>query len=99
MSVVRNAMRSLRIVALPMTKPKFHFPESTMQSKPFVDRMLVYYHFSLISPGVEKKQSGLLNSLTAKAVDTWAGFGKAPKGSWKVRETSATAHILLMVQR
>ncbi|KAL4069913.1 mitochondrial K+-H+ exchange-related-domain-containing protein [Scleroderma yunnanense] len=76
--MVPEAMRSLRIIALPMAKPKFH-----LNSKSVVDRMLVYYHFNLTSPdAVENKQSWV-NRLTTKAAGTWAGFGKAPKGSWK----------------
>lgn len=49
--------------------------------------MTIYYHFNLTSPDelAKNKQSGMLNRLTTKAADTWAGFGKAPKGSWKLR--------------
>lgn len=79
-------MRSQRIIALPMYKRlKFH-PDDLMLSKPLVDQMMIYYHFNLTPPDVAKnKQSGVLNRLTTKAADTWAGFGKAPKGSWKLR--------------
>lgn len=95
MSLVLGAMRSQRIIALPMYKRlKFH-PDSLMLSKPVVDQMMIYYHFNLTSPDelAKNKQSGMLNRLTTKAADTWAGFGKAPKGSWKVCETSVRRHI------
>jgi len=94
MSLVPKVMRSQRIIALPMYKQlKFH-PDNLMLSKPLVDQMMIYYHFNLTPPDVAKnKQSGMLNKLTTKAADTWAGFGKAPKGSWKVRETSVRRHI------
>ena len=43
--MVRNAMRSLRIVALPMIKQKFHLPDST--SNP--SRSLTGYWLTFIS--------------------------------------------------
>lgn len=94
MSVVPKTMRSMRIIALPLTRPG-----GLGKTKPAIaktgksDPTLTYYHFQLTSPhdpnaDAGDKDQGRLKKLakwaSTKAAETWAGFGKAPEGNWKV---------------
>ncbi|RPD58008.1 hypothetical protein L226DRAFT_615005 [Lentinus tigrinus ALCF2SS1-7] len=69
-TVALRVPRSLRIIALPLTRAPHHF---------------TYYHF--VNPPAEggKNADSLTNRAVAKALDVWAGFGKADEGSWKRR--------------
>ncbi|KAF9221605.1 hypothetical protein BS17DRAFT_844166 [Gyrodon lividus] len=85
MSTVPKGTRLMRIIALPLDRakmlPKSHTGFST-------NRMLIYYHFNLVSRGAENEHSWakiLLRKVTNKAADIWADFGKAPEGSCKLR--------------
>jgi|ERR1700692_4212100 hypothetical protein len=99
MSVVQKTIRPMRIIALPLTRSailsKNHPPTNINASS---DITLTFYHFQLRSPpdvdardeGKDKKQSQLKTLIkwaSTKAADAWAGFGKAPEGSWKVGAT------------
>jgi hypothetical protein len=96
MSVVPKIIRPMRIIALPLTRaailPKNHSPTNAGRIS---DPALTFYHFQLRSPpgtglsdGENGKKQGRIKSLvtwvSTKAADTWAGFGKAPEGNWKV---------------
>jgi len=76
----------MRIIALPLARAKFPLKPHTVFN---ANRLLVYYHFNLVSPcGAEGEQSWakiFLSKVTTKAADIWANFGKAPEGSWKLR--------------
>ncbi|CAL1712492.1 unnamed protein product [Somion occarium] len=74
MGVPAAAKRSMRIIALPLTRAT-RAPNGTHTH-------LTYYHFVTPKPKDEKRQ-GWANWATSKATDLWAGFGKAPEGSWK----------------
>ncbi|KAI0081610.1 hypothetical protein K474DRAFT_1613374 [Panus rudis PR-1116 ss-1] len=74
MSVVRAGKRSMRIIALPLCT---HTRTATGR-----DSHLTYYHF-VTPPPKEPKKQGWTDWATAKAADLWAGFGKAPEGTWK----------------
>lgn len=90
MSLVPKAVRSMRIISLPLAKIRAH-PDSESASSP--NSLLVYYHFSLTSSNADEKNltwlNKMLHALTTKAAEMWAGFGKAPEGSWKVRTRSS----------
>ncbi|KDQ62671.1 hypothetical protein JAAARDRAFT_467692 [Jaapia argillacea MUCL 33604] len=67
--------RSLRIVALPLTSrppPKHVDP-------------LVYYAFRTPPPPRDDANPGIAKKVTNKVSSLWAGFGKAPEGSWKFK--------------
>lgn len=79
----------MRIIALPLARVKISQGARINPSTNFnANTLLVYYHFDLISQrgGSEdlswhkKARKRVMN----KVADLWAGFGKAPKGSWKV---------------
>ncbi|KAI0820453.1 mitochondrial K+-H+ exchange-related-domain-containing protein [Trametes gibbosa] len=75
-SIARSATHSMRIVALPLTRP----------SKPLTGKVaehLTYYQF-ITSPENTKTTTWAKWAVT-KASDLWAGFGKAPEGHWKRR--------------
>ena len=72
-SVAANAAlrtpRSLRVIALPLTRAPHQF---------------TYYHFVNPPSTISKNANSLVNRAVVKALDVWAGFGKAQEGSWKV---------------
>ncbi|KZT18247.1 hypothetical protein NEOLEDRAFT_195584 [Neolentinus lepideus HHB14362 ss-1] len=74
--VVVKAARSLRIIALPLTRR----PISEVDGHP-----LVYYHFQMSPKEESAAKPTLLNRMTDKAGSIWAGFGKAEEGSWKLK--------------
>ena len=84
-------MRSLRIIALPLTSPKVPLEAFAHASAAKFDanRMLVYYHFSLASSEPDRRHiskiSLYVRRATTKASAIWAGFGKAPEGNWKYK--------------
>jgi hypothetical protein len=97
MSVVPKTIRPMRIIAFPLTRaailPKNY---AAMNASGTSDPALTFYHFQLRSPpgaGVTDEEKGkkqgriksLVTWVSTKAADTWAGFGKAPEGNWKVR--------------
>ncbi|TBU23259.1 mitochondrial K+-H+ exchange-related-domain-containing protein [Dichomitus squalens] len=73
-AVARNATRSMRIIALPLTPHR-----NPINGKPV--EHLTYYHF--ITPPEDTKTSSWPKWAVAKASDLWAGLGKAPESSWK----------------
>ncbi|KAG6844060.1 hypothetical protein H0H87_010058 [Tephrocybe sp. NHM501043] len=94
MTIASKSLRKLRIIAIPLTRPKTATrPDAT------VSRMLTYYQFQIGSPqksaatqelenGTPRSkwipEGGIMKWVTTKAGDTWAGFGKA-KGGWKLK--------------
>ncbi|KAH9480812.1 hypothetical protein JR316_0007413 [Psilocybe cubensis] len=98
--VALPALKKIRIVALPLTRPS-----GTMLSSGQLGR-LTYYQFQISAKQkqasasekgqvavdgeaeVEKKgwlpEEGVTNWVSKKAADIWAGFGKA-KGGWKLK--------------
>jgi hypothetical protein len=82
-AIAQNATkRSMRIIALPLTRhPPVHQVQTNTAQPNQRAYIVTYYHFQLTS----KPEGGLVNSLTAKVADLWAGFGRAPEGSWNVR--------------
>ncbi|KAG2155905.1 mitochondrial K+-H+ exchange-related-domain-containing protein [Suillus bovinus] len=91
MSTVPKAIRTMRIIALPLSRPKIP-PDQGLKPHAIFNpnRMLIFYHFDL-SQGSNVKlqdQSTIKRAVkwaSTKAADLWAGFGKAPEGSWKLR--------------
>ncbi|KAG2112300.1 mitochondrial K+-H+ exchange-related-domain-containing protein [Suillus discolor] len=91
MSALPKAMRTMRIIALPLSRPNIP-PDHGLKPHAIFNpnRMLIFYHFDL-SQGNSVKiqdQSGIKRAVkwaSIKAADLWAGFGKAPEGSWKLR--------------
>lgn len=89
MSTLPKAMRTMRIIALPLSRPNIP-PDHGLKPHAIFNpnRMLIFYHFDL-SQGNSVKiqdQSGIKRAVkwaSTKAADLWAGFGKAPEGSWK----------------
>ena len=77
--VLRQAGR-MRIIAIPLTSGASSSGANT------------YYHFQT-PPSVKGKESpNLFKKATEKAAELWAGFGKAPEGSWKVRALTSESH-------
>ncbi|KAG1748721.1 mitochondrial K+-H+ exchange-related-domain-containing protein [Suillus lakei] len=91
MSALPKAMRTMRIIALPLARPKIP-PDQRLKPHAVFNpnRMLIYYHFDLSQGNSANRQdqSALKRAVkwaSTKAADLWAGFGKAPEGSWKLR--------------
>ncbi|KAG1745868.1 mitochondrial K+-H+ exchange-related-domain-containing protein [Suillus paluster] len=91
MSTLPKAMRTMRIIALPLSRPKTPPDHGLKPHAVFnPNRMLIYYHFDLSqSNSINRQdQSAIKRAVkwaSTKAADLWAGFGKAPEGSWKLR--------------
>ncbi|KZS92910.1 hypothetical protein SISNIDRAFT_485863 [Sistotremastrum niveocremeum HHB9708] len=74
-------MPGQRIIALPLTT--LRVAQRSGFPIPFV-----YYHLQTTAPptsGEDAKQPGILKRVTEKAASTWASFGKAPEGNWRLR--------------
>ncbi|KAG6840377.1 hypothetical protein C0991_007114 [Blastosporella zonata] len=93
MSIAPKSLRKLRIIAIPLTRPKIATRPNGAAS-----RILTYYQFQIGSPQKSTSpgdlengkprsrwipEGGVVKWVTTKAADTWAGFGKA-KG-WKLK--------------
>ena len=63
----------MRILALPLTSGA----SST--------GLHTYYHFQTPPPPSSEAQPSILKTAMGKAASIWADFGKAPEGTWKVR--------------
>lgn len=89
MSILPKAMRTMRIIALPLARPKIPPDQGPKLHAVFnPNRMLIYYHFDLSQGDAVNKddRSAIKRTVkwvSTKAADLWAGFGKAPEGSWK----------------
>ncbi|KAF5382694.1 hypothetical protein D9615_003077 [Tricholomella constricta] len=93
MSIAPKALRKLRIIAIPLTRPTL----KTLPNAP-ASRILTYYQFQITSPPKPPGESsdaegyrsrwlpegGIGKWITTKAADTWAGFGNA-QGGWKLK--------------
>lgn len=86
-AMTRQAM--LRIIALPLRRPA---PTSPVPLKP-LPRVMTYYEFQLHQPKTQSDpaqkskylpQGGIIKWVQNKAGTTWAGFGQAQEGSWRV---------------
>jgi hypothetical protein len=104
MSVTPKALRQMRIITIPLTRPRAAFINSIQNER--ANRGLTYYQFQITSPlkpsnttsrSDDPKDSwlsrwtpegGVMKWVSTKAADTWAGFGKA-NGGWKVRLPSS----------
>ncbi|KAK7469031.1 hypothetical protein VKT23_003525 [Stygiomarasmius scandens] len=94
MSTSRSLRSAQRIISLPITRNGRH-PTSNPASGN--NKILTYYHFQLHLPHRKAKRNEEDGNMSrwnprfwtqwaqTKAADTWAGFGKAPEGSWKLR--------------
>ena len=93
MSVLKT-IRPMRIIALPLTRAAI-LPHTSINTGGISDPALTFYHFQLRLPpdsdaiaGNERKKQGRIKTLakwvSTKASNTWAGFGKASEGNWKV---------------
>ncbi|KAG1884992.1 mitochondrial K+-H+ exchange-related-domain-containing protein [Suillus subluteus] len=91
MSVLPKAMRTMRIIALPLARPKVPPDQGLKPHAVFnPNRMLIFYHFDLSQGNSvnSQDQSSIKRAVkwaSTKAADLWAGFGKAPEGSWKLK--------------
>lgn len=91
MSALPKAMRTMRIIALPLARPKIPPDQGLKPHAVFnPNRMLIFYHFDLSQGNSVKSQdqSAIKRAMkwaSTKAADLWAGFGKAPEGSWKLQ--------------
>ncbi|TFL01426.1 mitochondrial K+-H+ exchange-related-domain-containing protein [Pterulicium gracile] len=76
---------ALRIVALPLAR---HAPAQP-SNEPTNHGLLTYYHFQSAAKKREETDGNFVKRKGAwamqKATTTWAGFGKAKTGSWKLR--------------
>ncbi|KAF9468714.1 mitochondrial K+-H+ exchange-related-domain-containing protein [Collybia nuda] len=94
MSITPKALRQLRIIAIPLTRPTT-IQNSTKNA--LRSRILTYYQFQITSPPKPtpelangesrpwwRPEGGVGNWITTKAAETWAGFGKA-EGGWKLK--------------
>jgi hypothetical protein len=78
-SSVPKAMRSMRIIALPLTRRSTSYAQLPGSKS----SLLTYYHFQINNSG-KKLEGGVARWATTKASNIWASFGKAEEGSWKV---------------
>lgn len=84
-------MRTVRIISLPLARPKIPPDQNLKPHAVFnPNRMLIFYHFDLsqVSSVESQDQSTVKRAVkwaSTKAADLWAGFGKAPEGSWKLK--------------
>lgn len=91
MSALPKAMRAMRIITLPLSRPKIPPDRGLKPHAVFnPNRMLIFYHFDLSQGNSvnSQDQSAIKRAVkwvSTKAADLWAGFGKAPEGSWKLR--------------
>lgn len=91
MSTLPKAMRTMRIITLPLARPKIPPDHGLKPHAVFnPNRLLIFYHFDLSQGNSVNSQDqsaikGAVKWLSTKAADLWAGFGKAPEGSWKLR--------------
>jgi hypothetical protein len=89
MSALPKAMRAMRIITLPLSRPKIPPDRGLKPHAVFnPNRMLIFYHFDLSQGNSvnSQDQSAIKRAVkwvSTKAADLWAGFGKAPEGSWK----------------
>jgi hypothetical protein len=97
MSIKPKAFPKMRIIAIPLTRPRFPPKPPSLKGR---DIRLTYYQFQITSPPKPSKpadasdngswlsrwtpEGGVGKWVSTKAADTWAGFGKAD-GGWKVR--------------
>ncbi|KAG6896986.1 hypothetical protein C0992_004766 [Termitomyces sp. T32_za158] len=91
MSISSKSLRNLRIIAVPLTRPKIVPRREALAA-------LTYYQFQIGYPQqpVSENSSengsasrwipegGYVKWITTKAADTWASFGKA-EGGWKLK--------------
>jgi len=93
MSITPKAWRQMRIITIPLTRPRATFKKPMPNER--ASRILTYYQFQITShPTLDEVDDSLLSRwrpegevvkwVTTKATDIWAGFGKA-NGGWKVR--------------
>ena len=94
-----SALRKLRIITIPLTRPSAGRTLPYHKPKP---SRLVYYQFQLTVPALKQSrlasgdqdstntkkngwlpEEGIAKWTTNKAADIWAGFGKQKSG-WKV---------------
>lgn len=91
MFALPKVMRTMRIITLPLTRPKIPPDQGLKPHAVFnPNRMLIFYHFDLSQGNSvnSQDQSAIKRAVkwvSTKAADLWAGFGKAPEGSWKLR--------------
>jgi hypothetical protein len=78
LSGVPKVARSMRIIALPLTKPTTSRTQLARKISP-----LIYYHFQINNSGKNLEDSWM-KWATTKASNLWASLGKAKEGSWKV---------------
>lgn len=93
MSIAPKALRQLRIISIPLTRPL------GPKKSPSNDRthVLTYYQFQITTPlkpttpgdgdswmSRWRPEGGFGKWVSTKVADTWASFGKA-KGGWRVR--------------
>lgn len=74
-----QAVRSLRIIALPLTRKPLSFKNALQDTHP-----LIYYHFQT-PPVQEAARKGAIAWMTRTVTNAWSNFGKAPEGSWKLK--------------
>ncbi|PBK97839.1 hypothetical protein ARMGADRAFT_987831 [Armillaria gallica] len=81
----------LRIISMPLRRPPPSITPITLRPRPHI---MTYYQFQLNPPRPQESsagrprwmpEGGLLLWAQNKAADTWAGFGKAKEGSWKLK--------------
>jgi hypothetical protein len=89
--VVSKASRSMRIIALPLTRAKPSAPNTSLQVP-----SLIYYHFQITSKG-SGNRSGILNWVTTKTAVMWANLGKSKEGSFKVRPRCQDDCLLVLM--
>jgi len=79
--VIKHVNR-MRIIAIPLTSGASSSGTNT------------YYHFQTAPKDKKKENPNLLKKAMGKAADLWAGFGKAPEGSWKYRTFQYGEHLM-----
>lgn len=109
MSITPKALPRMRIISIPLTRPRAAL-KNTIQNEP-AKRILTYYQFQITSPPRPSKsastsedgedswmsrwrpEGGVVKWVTTKAADTWAGFGKE-KAGWKLKTYQAGERLV-----
>ncbi|KAF5360635.1 hypothetical protein D9756_004997 [Leucocoprinus leucothites] len=106
MSLVPRSLHQMRIIAVPLTRPK-SLPRGRLEPA----HSLTYYQFQLSSPKSTKPdetasadktrgksrwlpEEGVVNYFQSKAAGIWSGFGKSKQGSWQLKVYQAGERLM-----
>ncbi|KAE9393883.1 hypothetical protein BT96DRAFT_828553 [Gymnopus androsaceus JB14] len=102
----KNLQSVQRIISFPITRPRNPSTFLSNSDRKTASKLLTYYQFQVHLPKstnskVEETsqsrwqpQGGYIHWAQKKASSTWAGFGKAPEGNWKLKVFQAGERLV-----